>query len=266
MQAIKLPASAGWHWISKGLMIFLHKPAPIFAWAMTVMLLLIFASLVPPIGPLAFIVLFPTISFLSFMLCRLAIGSRTVTSATWLKILRRKGLFRQLLLLGMWYAIWNICIALGVLFGSVTDLPEATIQAALTEQNLQPLLEALHVPLIILVVLNVLLSAFLWYAPALVGFCGLSAGRAMFYSAVACWRNKKAFLVYGLMFAALYWSIAQIIDLLLLLGVSPPMLMMVQIPVHVAIASVLYCSMLPSFADVFDESPSLASESSCGNA
>jgi len=268
MQAAKLPASAGWHWASKGLAIFLYKPAPIFAWAMTVMLGLMLAVSLPPIGPLAFIVLFPAISFLSFMVCRTAIGSQTVTSQTWLKILQRQGLFRQLFWMGVWYAIWNVCAALGVLLPALADLPEETIDAMLSQQNVQPLLDVLRTPLIMLVVVNVLVSALFWYAPALVGFCGLSAGRAVFYSAVACWRNKGAFLVYGLLFAALYWAVYQIMMLLLAMGVSPSLLNMVQIPVHVAIASVLYCSMLPCFADVFDEPPALdkPAHTSCGNA
>jgi len=261
MQAVKLPASAGWHWFRQGLAIFLLRPAPIFAWAMTVMLALMLASMLPPIGPLAFIVMFPTVSFFGFMLCRIAIGSQTVTAQNWLHIVRRQGMLGQLVRMGVWYAACNLGTALAVLWPAVSSLPESVVEAMLAEQNMQPLLDALRAPIIVLVVVNVLLGACFWYAPALVGFCGLSARRAMFYSAVACWRNKGAFLVYGLAFAALFWAVDQMAQLLLALGVSPGVLMMVQLPVHVAVASVLYCSMLPCFAEVFDESPPPAAAS-----
>jgi len=255
MQAAKLPASAGWHWFSQGLAIFLYKPAPIFAWAMTVMLVLMLAVAVPPIGPLAFIVLFPALSFLSFLLCRTVIGNGAATKAACLKLLQRPGLFRQLFWLGVWYAVCNVGVAFAVLLPALSDLPEAVIDAMVSGQNVQPLLDVLRVPIITVLVLNVLTSALLWYAPALTGFCGLPAGRAMFYSVVACWRNKGAFLLYGLLFAVQYWAVYQVATLLLLLGVSPDLLNMVQIPVHAVIASVLYCSLLPSFADVFDQPP-----------
>jgi len=259
MQAATLPARAGWHWVSKGFAIFLYKPAPIFAWAMTVMLALMLTVAIAPIGPLAFIVLFPTLSFLSFLLCRYVIGERPVTKEACVKLLQRPGLFRQLFWLGVWYAAWNVCVALGVLLPALSGLPEEVIDALMREQNLQPLLDLLRVPLIVLVVVNVLVSALFWYAPVLTGFCGLSAGRAVFYSAVACWRNKGAFLVYGLLFAALYWLAYQLLLLLLAIGVAPGVLSMVQMPLHVLIASVLYCSMLPCFADVFEaRAPSLS--------
>jgi len=260
MQAVQLPASAGWRWVSQGLMIFMYKPAPIFAWAMAVMLLLMLASMLPPIGPLAFIVLFPTLSFLSFMVCRIAIGSRAVTAKNWQQWLHRPGTLRELCWMGVWYAMLNISAALAVLWPVVSSLPEATLETVMATQNLQPLLDALHGPLILLVVISVLLGAFFWYAPPLVGFCGLPAGRAMFYSAVACWRNKSAFVVYVLLVAALYWAVGQAMTLLLALGVPTGILAMVQIPVHVAVASVVYCSMLASFGDVFDESPSVPGE------
>jgi len=260
MQAVQLPARAGWRWVSQGLMIFLYKPAPIFAWAMAVMLLLMLASALPPIGPLAFIVLFPTLSFSSFMVCRIAIGSRAVTARNWQQWLHRPGTLRQLFWMGVCYALVNISAALAVLLPAISNLPEATLDAVMAEQNLQPLLDALHGPLIVLVVINVLLGAFFWYAPPLVGFCGLPMVRAMFYSAVACWRNKSAFVVYMLLVAALYWTVGQAMTLLLALGIPPGLLAMVQVPVHVAVASVVYCSMLASFGDVFDESPSVPGE------
>jgi len=54
--------------------------------------------------------------------------------------------------------------------------------------------------------LNVVLTAFLylpvaiafWHAPALVHWYGVPPGKSLFFSFVACLRNARAFLVYGL--------------------------------------------------------------------
>ncbi len=58
------------------------------------------------------------------------------------------------------------------------------------------------------------LSIIMWVAPALTAFAGVPPVKSLFFSIVACWRNKSAFLVFGLSVACL--SIPM--SLLMLLG------------------------------------------------
>jgi len=78
---------------------------------------------------------------------------------------------------------------------------------------------------------------------------------SLFFSAIACWRNKTAFVVYALTWTAAFLCLDFAIDLgsefLLAAGLPASLIMLIQIPVNVAAAAVLYCSVFPSYVSVF---------------
>jgi hypothetical protein len=55
MQAVPLPALSGWMWVRDGWSLFKSQPLAFFSWAMFVSLLLMIATITPPIGPIFFI-------------------------------------------------------------------------------------------------------------------------------------------------------------------------------------------------------------------
>jgi len=255
MQAAKLPASAGWQWIRDGFTLFRRQPLPIFTWAMSISLTLMLASLLPPIGPLIFVVLVPVIGFLTLSICRHIDSGRMVTPGMWLQPLQHKGLFRRLVGMGGLYAVLNIGVGLMIFSPYMGSLSEEVVQAALSSGDIRPLMMAMRTPLILFTVANLVMSCVFWYAPAMTGFFGIRLMQSLFFSAVACWRNKTAFLLYGLSWAAVFFAIDFCVDLvsglLLMLGFPPPFIVLVQIPVNVAAAAVLYCSVFPSYVSVF---------------
>ena len=110
---------------------------------------------------------------------------------------------------------------------------------------------ALRAPLIIFTIIYIVIAALFWYAPVLVAWHGLRLTQALFFSGIACWRNKWAFLVY----AATWVLIALFLDLcsglLVALGLSPQLASTLQIPFTIAAAGVFYCSFYPSYTSVF---------------
>jgi hypothetical protein len=62
MQAIALNALSGWRWISDGWALFRTQPLAFFSWAMFISLLLMVASIAPPIGPIVFVILMPAVT------------------------------------------------------------------------------------------------------------------------------------------------------------------------------------------------------------
>lgn len=255
MQAAKLPASAGWQWIRDGLALFRRQPLPIFTWAMCISLLLMISGMAPPIGPILFILLVPAISFLSLAICRHIATGRVVTPAMWLQPLQRPGLFKRLLGMGALYAGLGIAAGLLVFQPFMASLSDEVLKAALTalaeSGDMGPMLTLMRTPLIIFTIVHVCIGAFFWYAPAVAGFFGTRLIQALFFSAVACWRNKTAFILYGLGWAAVFFAIDLAIGLMLVLGLPPALIMMIQIPLNVAAAAVLYCSVYPSYVSVF---------------
>ncbi|MCD8516357.1 MAG: hypothetical protein LRY61_03630 [Burkholderiaceae bacterium] len=111
MQAVSLPAAAGWQWIIEGWTLFKKQPMALFSWAMFVTLILIFATLTAPIGPLLFIVLMPAITLVTLSITRQVANGQKLSASMWFEPLKPKGLFKKLLALGIIYVV--ICLAVG---------------------------------------------------------------------------------------------------------------------------------------------------------
>jgi len=214
MQAVALPARAGLRWVYLGWTLFRSQPLAFFSWAMFISLILMIASITPPIGPILFV---------------------------------------ALIAMGAFYVA--ICIVMGLIafMPFMSELSES-VQTATTTNDLLPLLEAVRTPMIIFGVMYVLLAALFWYAPALVGWYGITLFQALFFSGVACWRNKWAFLVYGLCWAGVFITIDLAMSLLALIGLPDTLVATLQIPVNIAAGSVLYCSFYPNYISVFEAS------------
>jgi hypothetical protein len=82
----------------------------------------------------------------------------------------------------------------------------------------------------------------------------------LFFSWIACWRNKWAFLVYGLCWLAVFLGIDTLVSLLVLIGLSPSTAATIQVPLNVVATSVLYCSFYTSYLAVFDSIPAESSD------
>lgn len=109
--------------------------------------------------------------------------------------------------------------------------------------------------------LSALLSIPFWHAPALVWWHGQGVAQSLFSSTLACWRNKGAFLLYGLAWAgtiALFGLAAG--TLFSLLG-APQLVGLAAVPAGLMFSTAFYISLYYSFADCFAQSgdePSVA--------
>ncbi|MCX7223696.1 MAG: BPSS1780 family membrane protein [Burkholderiales bacterium] len=254
MQAVSLPALSGWRWVRDGWMLFRKQPMAFFSWAMFVSLILMVASVTPPIGPLIFVVLMPTATLLSLSAARHAEQGQKVLLGTWIAPLRLAGVFRRLLGMGALYVLF--CLLLGLIaFMPFSEEVTQAVKAVATSNDLLPLLEAVRTPMAIFAVLYVLMAAVFWYAPALVGWHSIPMTRALFYSGIACWRNKWAFGIYGLSWLAIFLAIDTVLSALTMVGLPKSFSAMIQVPVNVVASAVLYCSFYTSFISVFYSEP-----------
>jgi hypothetical protein len=93
----------------------------------------------------------------------------------------------------------------------------------------------------------------MWYAPIFVGWHRVSPGKALFFSLVAVWRNKYAFVIYGLGWVVVAIALSMAVQLLrtVLPEGAMPILMS---PLSLAMLGALYCSFWPSYRDVVNDS------------
>jgi hypothetical protein len=259
MQAVPLPALSGWMWVRDGWSLFKSQPLAFFSWAMFVSLLLMIATITPPIGPIFFIVLMPTATLLSLSAGRHATEGRRILLGTWIEPLRQPLVFRRLLGMGGLYVLFCLLLGLAVFMPFSGEVTEALRNVEKTN-DLLPLMEAVRTPMVIFAILYVVMAAIFWFAPALVGWHGIRITQALFFSWIACWRNKWAFLVYGLCWLAVFLGIDTLVSMLVLIGLSQSTAATVQVPLNVVATSVLYCSFYTSYVAVFDSIPTESSD------
>lgn len=253
MQAVNLPAAAGWQWIKMGWQLFRLQPAAFFTWTMVISLVLIFSTLAAPIGPLIFIALVPTITYLTLSACRNIHAGRRMLPSHWFLPLKQKKLLGKLLRLGGIYVV--ICLAAGMIaFLPFSAQLSAAMQAIGDSQNIDLLLDALDTPMMIFAVLYFLLAALFWYAPVLIGWHGTTIAQALFFSAVACWRNKWALVVYAAIWGIIFTGVDILLGLMVTIGIPLSLVAALQVPANILVGSILYCSFYPTYVTVFTQS------------
>ncbi len=253
MQAVALPARAGLRWAFDGWTLFRSQPLAFFSWAMFISLILMVASITPPVGPIVFVALMPAVTFITLCASRHAAAGQKILLGMWFAPLQTKNVFKKLIAMGSVYIALCIFMGLIAFMPFMTELSDS-VQLATTSNNLVPLLEAVRTPMIIFAVMYVVMASLFWYAPALVGWHSLSLMQSLFFSGVACWRNKWAFMVYGLVWIGVFIAIDLVMSLLVLLGLSDSMAATIQIPINIVAGSILYCSFYPNYISVFESS------------
>lgn len=250
MQAATLPITAGWNWIQEGYRLFMRQPLAMFFWSMLTGLLITMSYIVPIIGQLVLIAATPMLTFIALSACRNIAAGRHMMLGMWLEPLKSNPeVRRRLLKLGMIYLAF--CMAAGF----ISTLPFlGNIRASLGHDGAldeAALLAAVRGPFITFGLLYIVISALFWHAPALIGWHRIETRQAMFYSMVACWRNKFPFLAYGAGWAALFFALHMLGSMLLSMGFSPTATQLLMTPLNLALAAVLYCSFYAAYNGIF---------------
>jgi hypothetical protein len=251
MQATSLPISAGWYWVRDGAVLFRRQPVAMFTWALTIGFLVLIASTLPPIGPLLFVTLMPAVTVMTLQACREITNGTVVYPLRLFLVLKVPGLAKKLLVMGVIY-VGAILFAGLVAFVPFMGTLREVLQGV-SNDDISPVLVAMRTPLSIFALFYVTIAGLFWHAPALVAWKGLGLRKSLFFSGVACWRNKGAFIVYGLVWFAIVSALEIGGSLLTAAGLSENAAALIQMPFNFLAAAVLYCSFYPVYVTVFGE-------------
>ncbi|HJV94823.1 MAG TPA: BPSS1780 family membrane protein, partial [Albitalea sp.] len=217
--------------------------------------------LLRPIGPALLFTLVPLVS-LGFMIAtRLALEGRVPLPGVFAEPLRHGGpRLRAQALLGVLYAVavgailWLTDAIGGAAFSA---LQQAVMDSKSTPETLAPLLAdpSLQTGALLFFGLTSALAVPYWYAPALVHWGEQSAGKALFFSTMACWRNKGALAVYMLTWAGVIVLFALLSNILFALLGQPQGVLYAAAPASLLFSTVFYASLYFSFADSFAPEP-----------
>jgi hypothetical protein len=240
-----VPARQGAQWLRQGWAVFFARP---LAFCAMFLLCVLFAPV--------FVVLLGPVTWLGFMIAtRQTLEGRFPWPSVFFEPFRvgwpqakAQILLCMLFALGMVGVSWLAQLT-GVDLRALTDV---LMGAQSTPDQISAVLDdpKLHAAQWITLVGLALLSVPFWHASPLVHWGGLSAPKALFFSIVACWRNKAPLAVHALLWALVIAVLSMLAGLVTALAGAAslpfvtPLLLLLPAP---AFASVYF-----SFADSFE--------------
>lgn len=249
LQAAILPPSAGWVWIIQGYQLFRRQPMAMLFWSIATSFFINIGALIPVLGQTVLVLLTPLLTFLTLCACRNLDEGVRMAPGLWLQPLQAPGVTGAQIRLGLAYLGCSFLTALAAVLPFLSSLLGSLGTA--DQPDYEALAQAMQGPMIVFGIFYVLLSALFWHTPALVGWHALPLRRALFYSMVACWRNKYPILVYVASWAAVFFGLRGLLDGLAAAGTSTVLLTWLSQPLDIVITALLYCSFYPIYTTIF---------------
>jgi hypothetical protein len=245
------PPRQGLVWVRQGLRVFLRRPLAITA------LFFIYAL----IGPMLMFAVAP-LATLGFMIAtQQALRGRFAFFTVFVQPLQGSRAQRIAhLQLGVLYAVGVALIfwlsdavggaafdALREVMGTGREVSAQELQRVLSDPSLQA-------GWLIMTGGISLLAVPFWHAPGLVHWDNRSAGKALFFSVVACWRNKGALLMYALGWVMVVTFMGFAITSVFALLGMPQIAFAAATPAMLTMSAAFYASLYFTFADTFEPS------------
>lgn len=244
-------AKTGSLWVRQGIRIFWKQPLAMTGLFFMFMAGMSVVSLVPVIGSFFALVILPAIT-LGLMAATREVELSKFPMPIVLMVGFRAGPQgkRNMFILGVLYAIGFIGLmglsalvdggdfAKLYLVGGSLDMD---ILLKPEFQNAMWLALLLYLPL----------SAVFWHAPALTHWNNVPVAKSLFFSTVACLRNWRAFLVFGLMWCGIFLGTMLGITFISGLAGDNDFAAMAMLPAMLMLASMFFCSTYFSYRDCF---------------
>ena len=248
MQAHKRPARQGWIWLQAGFALWRSAPLALSAAAMTTVLCLFVAAIVP-LGALALPVLLPAFDVGMFLCCNAVANRQPLPPG--LLFLRFGERLKQLLGLA---AVRFLAVAISMFAGlALSGLSMAQLNPPenATEQAAAAYVAQVLPAMGWILLMRAPAEMATWFAAPLICLRRVPLLKALFFSFVACWRNLGALLVFLLSFVLIAGFLPA-----LLLGAAPALASVLIGALLMMLAPVFCGAFYASARDIFGEWPS----------
>jgi hypothetical protein len=256
MKLITVPAGQGVVWVRQGFATLARRPMAFVGLSSTFVFVMAL-SLRFPWLLLVLVAALPLISLGFMNATRLVEDANTTTIGAFVAPLRPGPRMRALLRMTFVYMAASVLAGLlsslvyGDSFGALVEAEttEKPDPGTIAERMADPRLGA---GMLVQLGLALLLSVPFWHAPPLIFWGGQGLAQALFSSCVACWRNRAAFIVYGLVFAGLIVLFTLAGGVLLGLLGSGPLVAMLALSISLVIPAAFYASLYFTFTACFE--------------
>lgn len=251
MKLHQVPARTGVQWVKLGIRTFFRQPLALAGLFFMFMLLVSVLSIVPVLGQALALALLPAAT-LGLMAATREAASGQFPMPTILASAFQAGRerMRAMLVLGAVYAVASFVImALTALIsGGPAAVPNADELQTAEQLLRQP--EVLR-SMLISMVLYIPLGLLFWHAPALLHWHGISPAKSLFFSALACWTNKGALVVYFIAWTGVFFAVSLVLVLLTSLLGGPQVLGILVFPLAMVMSAMFFSSLYFTFRDSF---------------
>jgi hypothetical protein len=241
-----VPARTGIQWVKLGIKTFAKQPLALtglfFMYTAAFSILL----LIPVVGFVLALAIVPAATLGLMAASKEAEKGRFPMPTVLISAFRAgKQQMRAMLVLGLLYA--GACTIVMTLLPLLVDVPQqqaaATAEAMLTSQ--------FQLVMLVGTLLYLPISLMFWHAPALVHWHGISPVKSLFFSTVACLRNTRAFLMYGLAWVGVVFLAALVITLIATMTGNPQIAAAALMPLGLLITAMFSTSLYFTFRDSF---------------
>ncbi|MFT3961878.1 BPSS1780 family membrane protein [Propionivibrio sp.] len=250
MQALILPAARGLRWLVEGFSIFQHRPALLSFLVLGYWLSMAVVSAIPLFGQLASFLLIPAFSVSLMNACRLIDRKEELPPQVLFSGFHRN--LHTLLTLGVIYVLATLVVlGLSALFDGGLLFRMLVMGEAPAREALDKTSVFISAQLTVVLLIPIILA--FWFAPVLVAWHDMPAGKSLFFSLVACLRNWRPFLLYSLTIGIIGVFVPRLIDGLLGGGDGVGQLLptMLTVMVSLILLPTLYASFYISYRDIF---------------
>lgn len=252
----------GLQWVTQGLGLMSKHLLGFTLLLLTALVPALVLLVVPVIGPLLAFALGPLITLGFAIAASAALSGEPVRAAQMVAPMlpsADRGKRRQrLLLLTLYYtlAIGAVLVTVAASGGEAMEKLAAASQGDQAEfaEASRKVIEAnpgLGTGVILGAALLTLISALFWHAPMLVWWHGQSVAQSLFSSALACWRNKGAFLVYSFAWLALTAVLVVLGEVMASIFGSRELGALAVQPASLVMVAAYYVSVYFSYAECF---------------
>ncbi|MGS0891744.1 BPSS1780 family membrane protein [Burkholderia stagnalis] len=255
MQLIEVPAKTGYVWFRQGIWLFRRNPLAFITLFFTYLLAITLVSLIPVIGAALPLLFIPGIAVGFMAACRDTVAGKSVMPTILVDGFRSYGTVatQRLLVLGAIYVA-----SMMLVFAASSMMDGGTLFQLMlgASGDTNPAPEALATQgtagaLLLATLLYMPVSMLFWFAPVLTAWHDIPPVKALFFSVVSCWRNRGAFVVYGLLWFCVAIGTPLGLSLLLQAIGAGAYALTIMMPVTIIIAAMLYCSFYATYRGCF---------------
>ncbi len=254
MQLIEVSTKTGYAWFRQGIWLFRRNPLAFITLFFTYLFAMTLISFVPIVGTLLPFIVIPGTAVGFMAACRDGVAGKPIMPTILLDGFRKYGsiVTRRLFMLGGLYLI-----AIALVFLSSVLVDDGTLFKLMFNAGAEKIepktLAASNTPLALLAacIVYIPVAMLFWFAPVLIAWHNVPPIKALFFSMISCWRNRGAFVLYGLLWFATAFGVSLGLSLLLQALNARTYAFAAMMPASIIITTMLYCSFYATYRGCF---------------